>query len=38
MSIRNKAAVRGLSSLLEVPPFDAVKGRPGLLVMTCQVC
>lgn len=25
-------------NVFEVPPFDAVKGRPCLLVMGCQVC
>lgn len=37
MSIRKKPVVRGRLSVLDVPQFDAVKGRPGPLVMACQV-
>lgn len=29
---------QGPLSTLEVPRFDTVKGRPGLLVTDCQVC
>lgn len=34
---QEQASSQGLLSMLEVPQFDAVKGRPGLLVMAHQV-
>lgn len=34
---QEQSTSQGLLSVLEVPQFDAVKGRPGLLAMACQV-